>query len=812
MNNVYRIFVGVLLACIVSFAGAAELQNLRQASQVLTELKQGNGNVNAPAFNSALGLSGDERLEVVRGYDDGQGGTVTRYRQTLRGVPVWGEQIVVGRDASGKVTRLNGRIVRGLAQELKNLQAAFTEEDALSAMQARVRPGFGNEEPVYANEKSDLVIYLVDGAPRLSYAVSFFADSETGGEPTRPTFIVDAITGEVINEFEGLTHAEPGCSQGCTLLSQTNVSGSKRRWEYFPVVTVPADAPAGAQLEITISGGSGDADLYVRQDADPTTSLYSCRPYLAGNNEQCVLPAKVGDNWHIGLYPYRNFSGVTLTARIKLLNSVNGTGPGGNAKTKQYRYDGNSGDFGFLDVVSADSGTTCTMDNANVKTVNLNHGTSGSTAFSYTCPENTYQAINGAYSPLNDAHYFGGVVFNMYQAYVGQPPLIFQLSMRVHYSTNYQNAFWDGSSMTFGDGGSTFYPLVSLDVSSHEVSHGFTEQNSNLTYSGESGGINEAFSDMAGEAAEYFMRSSNDFLVGWDIFKASSGALRYMCDPTADGSSIDNVADYYGGLDVHYSSGVYNKAFCELAKTSGWTTQTAFQAFARANQLYWTSSTGFSDGAQGVVDAADDIGFNPQDVVDAFSVVGITGLSLPGVATPPADPSSLSATAISDSQIDLSWADNSDNEDGFRIERSSGGGSFALVATVGANATSYSNSGLTADTTYSYRVMAFSNTDGDSVGYSNTASATTDLAPVTTGIVLTASGYKVKGVQHVDLSWTGNTGTPDFYRNGVKITPEPVGTGSATDNIGAKGAGSYVYQVCEAPDTSICSNEVTVTF
>ncbi|MEP0178001.1 MAG: M4 family metallopeptidase [Paraglaciecola sp.] len=68
--------------------------------------------------------------------------------------------------------------------------------------------------------------------------------------------------------------------------------------------------------------------------------------------------------------------------------------------------------------------------------------------------------------------------------------------------------------MTFGDGANTFYPLVSLDVSSHEVSHGYTEQNSNLVYSGKSGGLNEAFSDMAGEAAEYYMLGENDWLVG----------------------------------------------------------------------------------------------------------------------------------------------------------------------------------------------------------------------------------------------------------------------------------------------------------
>ncbi|GAA3917123.1 M4 family metallopeptidase [Luteimonas lutimaris] len=312
-------------------------------------------------------------------------------------------------------------------------------------------------------------------------------------------------------------------------------------------------------------------------------------------------------------------SGRILKQYENLQNAEIGTGPGGNQKTGQYEY---GTDYGYLDV--AQSGNNCTMDNSVVKTVNLNHGTSGSTAFSYTCPRNTVKSINGAYSPLNDAHYFGKVIFDMYDAYVGSSPLTFKLTMKVHYSNNYENAFWDGSSMTFGDGRNTFYPLVSLDVSSHEVSHGYTEQNSGLNYSGQPGGINEAFSDMAGEAAEYFFNGgSNDFLVGAQIFKGN-GALRYMANPPQDGASIGHADDYYNGLDVHYSSGVYNKAFYLLANKSGWNTQKAFQAFARANRDYWTPSTNFDDGACGVEEAASDLGFTVADVTSAFAGVGVS--------------------------------------------------------------------------------------------------------------------------------------------------------------------------------------------
>ncbi len=300
--------------------------------------------------------------------------------------------------------------------------------------------------------------------------------------------------------------------------------------------------------------------------------------------------------------------------------AFNATGPGGNDKTGMYYY-GN--DFGPLEVT--ESGGNCVMENDNVKTIDLNHGTRVSRkdgAFSFTCPENSYKSINGAHSPLNDAHYFGNVIFNMYGDWYGVAPLSQKLEMRVHYSNNYQNAFWDGTAMTFGDGGSTFYPLVSLDVSAHEVSHGVTEQRSGLQYSGESGGMNEAFSDMAGEAAENYMHGSNDWLVGAEIFKGN-GALRYMDQPTRDGRSIDHAADMTSNLDVHYSSGVYNHAFYNLSRTAGWSVQQAFEVMLRANDLYWTASSTFNAGACGVESAASDLGYDASDVTAAFADVGV---------------------------------------------------------------------------------------------------------------------------------------------------------------------------------------------
>src|SRR5262249_4444923 len=133
----------------------------------------------------------------------------------------------------------------------------------------------------------------------------------------------------------------------------------------------------------------------------------------------------------------------------------------------------------------------------------------------------------------------------------------FKILSRVHYSTNYENAFWDGTQMTYGDGASTFYPLSGdVDVVGHEIDHGFTTFHSNLIYSGPSGGNNESFSDIAGTIVEFHREgNSADFDLGRDIFRANS-ALRFMCNPTQDGASIDNANNFTPGLDVHFSSGV----------------------------------------------------------------------------------------------------------------------------------------------------------------------------------------------------------------------------------------------------------------
>lgn len=451
-------------------------------------------------LNQMLGLSNDYQYRSEKSVAFPSGKTKHRMGQFYKGVKVMGYSVVSEKSALGVFSNVSGEFISQIETDIQSVVPVLSDAEVLTIAQRNTPRGQAK------NQVADLFIHFENDLARLVYQTSFVV---YGDEPSRPMAIIDANTGEIIKEWDGL-------------------------------------------------------------------------------------------------------------------NFQNATGPGGNQKTGQYIY---GTDYGYLDVDSS-----CRMENANVRTINLNHSTSGSSPFQFNCPENTYKQINGAYSPLNDAHYFGNVVYNMYNDWYNTPPLTFQLKMRVHYSNNYENAFWDGSAMTFGDGANKFYPLVSLDVSAHEVSHGFTEQNSGLIYSNMSGGINEAFSDMAGEAAEYYMLGSNDWMVGEQIFKAT-GALRYMDDPTKDGKSIGHASDYSSGMNVHYSSGVFNKAFYLLANTTGWDTRKAFDIMVRANQLYWTSSTNFDDAACGVKSAGADLGYNTGDIEAAFEAVGVDACT--GGGTPP---------------------------------------------------------------------------------------------------------------------------------------------------------------------------------
>ncbi|MEH7462307.1 M4 family metallopeptidase [Bacillus thuringiensis] len=244
-----------------------------------------------------------------------------------------------------------------------------------------------------------------------------------------------------------------------------------------------------------------------------------------------------------------------------------------------------------------------------------------------------------------DAHYYAGVTYDYYKktfnrnSYndAGAP-----LKSTVHYGKNYNNAFWNGSQMVYGDGdGYTFIPLSgSVDVIGHELTHAVTEYSSNLIYQNESGALNEAISDIFGTLVEYYDNRNPDWEVGEDIYTPGTAgdALRSMSDPTKYGDPDHYSKRYTGTSDnggVHTNSGIINKAAYLLANggthygvtVNGIGKDKVGAIYYRANTVYLTESATFSQARAALIQAAADLyGANSAEVAavkQSYDAVGV---------------------------------------------------------------------------------------------------------------------------------------------------------------------------------------------
>ncbi|MEU0944436.1 M4 family metallopeptidase [Streptomyces canus] len=243
---------------------------------------------------------------------------------------------------------------------------------------------------------------------------------------------------------------------------------------------------------------------------------------------------------------------------------------------------GNTMYSGTVTLGTTQSGSTYNLTDGargNHKTYNLNRGTSG-TGTLFSGPDDIWG--NGSASNTEtagaDAHYGAALTWDYYKNVQGRSGIRGDgvgAYSRVHYGSNYVNAFWDDSCfcMTYGDGSGNTHPLTSIDVAGHEMTHGVTSNTAGLNYSGESGGLNEATSDIFGTAVEFYANNSSDvgdYLIGEEIDINGDGTpLRYMDKPSKDGASKDSWYSGIGSVDVHYSSGPANHFFYLLSEGSG---------------------------------------------------------------------------------------------------------------------------------------------------------------------------------------------------------------------------------------------------
>ncbi|MET7381456.1 M4 family metallopeptidase [Streptomyces sp. NPDC005526] len=302
---------------------------------------------------------------------------------------------------------------------------------------------------------------------------------------------------------------------------------------------------------------------------------------------------------------------------------------------------GNTQYSGKVDLATTQSGSSYALTDGTRgghKTYNLDHGSDG-TGTLFSQDNDTWgdgKASNAA-TAAADAAYGAQETWDFYKKTFGRSGIKNDgvgAYSRVHYGNAYVNAFWDDSCfcMTYGDGSGNNDPLTSLDVAGHEMSHGVTSNTAGLEYSGESGGLNEATSDIFGTGVEFYANNSTDvgdYLIGEKIDINGDGKpLRYMDKPSKDGGSADYWSADVGNKDVHYSSGVANHFFYLLAEGSGAKTingvsydsptqdgstvtgigrDKALQVWYKALTTYFTSTTDYKGARAGTLKAASDL-------------------------------------------------------------------------------------------------------------------------------------------------------------------------------------------------------------
>ncbi|WP_046214268.1 M4 family metallopeptidase [Paenibacillus wulumuqiensis] len=319
----------------------------------------------------------------------------------------------------------------------------------------------------------------------------------------------------------------------------------------------------------------------------------------------------------------------SILLKYDLLEHATGTGKGVLGDTKSFTVGTSGSRYVMIDSTRGGGIQTYTAANRS----SLPGTTVSSTSTTFNDPASV------------DAHTYAGKVYDFYKNNFGRNSLDGRgMAIRsvTHYGSSYNNAFWNGSYMVYGDGdGRTFIPISgALDVVGHEMTHGVIEKTANLEYMNQSGALNEAIADMFGNVIE----GGTDWLIGEDVYTPSvaGDALRSMSNPNQYGDpdhmnefkNLPNTeAGDWGG--VHTNSGIPNKQFYLLAQggsfegvtVQGLGRSQAIGIVYRALTLYLTSTSDFSDYRAAMIQASTDLygasSAQTTAVKKSFDAVGI---------------------------------------------------------------------------------------------------------------------------------------------------------------------------------------------
>ncbi|WP_158501510.1 M4 family metallopeptidase [Vitiosangium sp. GDMCC 1.1324] len=514
---------------------------------------------------------------------------------------------------------LNSRMFLGLAAA-----------GALSACgaEAPVNPGTDSEvgQQAIGRAEQDLSAHLEKaaaaiGATRAEFARKSFQRDDLAFEHTR---FQQAYKGVPVVGGEAIVHYDPaGALQAIT--------DDFRQGIQVDVTPRLNDAEAIARA-VSLHGGFDK--LTARPESQLVVLRHEGKDYLTykvqlrqedGSAETSMpvffIDAKTGEK----VFGYDNLQTAGATGTLKTLYSGSPAGTTFLSGTTYYLEDVTR-KVGTFDMRNTTTSVYRFADADNIWGTNTTASTQSAGADAHFGAQKTYDYYLSVHN-RNGIDGSGGPGY--FASIDGVTPLI---SSVVHYSTGYNNAFWNGSYMTYGDGdGTTFSPLVTLDICGHEMTHGVTERTAALVYSGESGALNESMSDVFGAMVELYATGGAPTANTWKVGEASytpatSGdALRYMDNPHAApnrGYTTDDDPDHYterytGTSDnggVHINSGIPNKVFYLVAvggthhysgiTVTGIGVTDAARIWYRALTSYMTSSTNFAGAKTATLNAA----------------------------------------------------------------------------------------------------------------------------------------------------------------------------------------------------------------
>jgi bacillolysin len=590
-----------------------------------------------------------------------------RMDRSFEGIKVFGEQIIghLGRDgAMDSVTGSVSAIPAGLGKS-----ARLTAEDALKVAQKAF--GRSTDRPPTVER----VIFQDDqGTYHSGFRAELLNASDRGSAPTRMNYLIDGDSGKVVQQFDqmgGLERPRQPLLAAPTPAPALAVTGSASPNAPIldlktttSVITLPDDV-AVDKLKLTLDiAHTFRGDLVVKLTS-PAGTVATISNRAGGGADNLVgsfdLTAFAGEKtkgaWTLTVEDKaKRDTGALKSWSLNITPKDQQPPPppppadGAVDDTTLY-----SGKVNLSARKNAD-GTYSLEDSSRGKgvvTLNANNQQQPTGATEFTDTNNLWGESTDAPATKAavDAHYGAQMTYDFYKAVLGRDSIDGQgekLISNVHLQNNLVNAFWDGKQMNYGDGdGTQSGPLTTLDIAGHEISHGLTERTAGLIYKGESGGLNEAMSDIMGAGVEWYASQKNtavnfDFTVGEDAWTPKNGdatdGLRYMNDPTKDNYSVDNYKNYPRQTEVHGSSGIANNAFFLMAqggtnRTSGLQVkdgvgvEKSLKIFGRALTTYMTPTTTFAQARDACIKAASDLygatSTEVKTVKAAWTAVGV---------------------------------------------------------------------------------------------------------------------------------------------------------------------------------------------